>query len=339
MRTRAKNLRHPAFRAVLLSTALLLGGCGHAQPELNSLLGNPLYRIADTEKLPKLEADLAEAREALAHDPNNPDKIVWVGRRLGYLWRMNESIAVFTDGIAKHPNFAPLYRHRGHRYISVRRFAKAEADLAKAARIIEGQSDQIEPDGMPNALNIPLTTTAFNVWYHLGLARYLQGDFEGALEAYRETLKFSREHDDNLVATLDWMYMALRRLGRRADAESALAPIHADMNIIENHAYHRRLLMYKRELEPDDLLDTSTADPLAWATQGYGVGNWYLCNGQTEQAREVFERVVAGNYWPAFGFIAAEVELARQRELGSSGVNSGTLQLRNLQLRRLMPGQ
>ena len=318
MRARAKNLRRPAFRAVLLSTALLSCGCGHAQPELNSLLDEPLHRIADAEKLPKLEADLAEAREALAQDPHNPEKIVWVGRRLGYLWRMNEAIAVFTDGIAQHPNFAPFYRHRGHRYISVRRFAKAEADLAIAARLIEGQPDQIEPDGMPNALNIPLTTTAFNVWYHLGLARYLQGDFEGAFEAYRETLKFSQKHDDNLVATLDWMYMTLRRLGRGTDAESALAAIHADMNIIENHAYHRRLLMYKRELEPDDLLDASTADPLDWATQGYGVGNWYLCNDETEEARRVFERVVAGNYWPAFGFIAAEVELARQGYSGSA---------------------
>lgn len=318
MRAEAKNPRRTAFRAALLSTALLCCACGHAKPELNSLLDKPLYRFADAEKLPKLETDLAQAREALAQDPNDPDKIVWVGRRLGYLWRMDEAIAVFTDGIAKHPNFAPFYRHRGHRYISVRRFAKAEADLEKAARLIAGQRDQIEPDGMPNALNIPLTTTAFNVWYHLGLARYLQGDFEGALEAYRETLKFSREHEDNLVATLDWMYMALRRLGRRADAESALAPIHADMNIIENHAYHRRLLMYKRELEPDDLLDASTADPLVWATQGYGVGNWYLYNDQTNKAREVFERVVAGNYWPAFGFIAAEVELARQGDSGTA---------------------
>ncbi len=293
---------------------MLFCGCTSAQPEITSLLGRPLYPIQGSGKRAKLEADLQTAREALARDPNDPAKIVWVGRRLGYLWRMNEAVAVYTEGIAKHPSDAPLYRHRGHRYISLRRFEDAEADLAKAARLIEGQPDRIEPDGMPNELNIPLTTTAFNVWYHLSLARYLQGDFEGALEAYRETLKFSLQHDDNLVATLDWMYMTLRRLGRDHAAESALQPIHPEMNIIENHAYHRRLLMYKGELQPEDLLDAGDADPLVWATQGYGVGNWYLCNGETDNAREVFERVVAGDYWPAFGFIAAEVELARMRD-------------------------
>lgn len=292
--------------------------CSRVQPEVISLLGRPLYPIRDSEKLVKLEADLESARAELAQNPDDPAKIVWVGRRLGYLWRMNEAVAVYTEGIAKHPTFAPLYRHRGHRYLSLRRFADAEADLAKAARLIQGQPDRIELDGIPNKLNIPLTTTAFNVWYHLSLARYLQGDFEGAIEAYKVTWKFSLKHDDNLVATLDWMYMTLRRLGRDGAAESALQPIHPEMNIIENHAYHRRLLMYKGELKPKNLLDARDADTLDWATQGYGVGNWFLCTGKQDKAREIFEGVVAGDYWPAFGFIAAEAELARMRDSASA---------------------
>ena len=305
------NLREATRTAVCLAVLQLSNACAPAQSEVTSLLGRPLYPITDEEKLAKLEADLAEARRTLADDPDNPEKIVWVARRLGYLWRMNEAIAVYTTAIAGHPDCASLYRHRGHRYISVRRFADAEADLAKAARLIEGQPDQIEPDGMPNALNIPLTTTGFNVWYHLGLARYLQGDFEGALEAYRETLKFSRQHDDNLVATLDWMYMTLRRLRRDDEAEALLEPIASEMNIIENHAYHRRLLVYKGLLDSKQLLSAADASELDWATKGYGVGNWHLCSGETQRAVEVFERVVSGEYWPAFGFIAAEVELAR----------------------------
>ena len=303
---------------MVLAQVLPWCGCAHSQPEVTSLLGRPLYPVADPDKLPELEAALAEARAALAADPDDPEKLVWVGRRLGYLWRMDEAIAVYTHGIANHPDYAPLYRHRGHRYISVRRFADAEADLAKAARLIEGKPDRVEPDGIPNALNIPLTTTAFNVWYHLGLARYLQGNFEGALEAYRETLKFSLKHNDNLVATLDWSYMTLRRLGRNAEAEVVFQPIHPELEIIENHAYYRRLLMYMGSLKPADLLDAADASPLDWATQGYGVGNWYLYNGDTEKAVQIFQRVIQGDYWPAFGFIAAEVELARLRDSASS---------------------
>ncbi len=47
------------------------------------------------------------------------------------------------------------------------------------------------------------------------------------------------------------------------------------------------------------------------ATQGYGVGNWYLVNGDVAAATEIFERIVAGTSWAAFGYIAAEAELAR----------------------------
>ena len=47
------------------------------------------------------------------------------------------------------------------------------------------------------------------------------------------------------------------------------------------------------------------------ATQGYGVGNWYLYNGEEDEARRIFEHVLSGDYWAAFGYIAAEAELVR----------------------------
>jgi hypothetical protein len=82
--------------------------------------------------------------------------------------------------------------------------------------------------------------------------------------------------------------------------------------VIENHAYWNRLLMYKGEKTAADLLGPR-ADGVELATYGYGVGNWYLYNGQRDKARAVFEQVVAGPQWAAFGFIAAEAELARMK--------------------------
>ena len=195
----------------------------------------------------------------------------------------------------------------------MRRFDKAIADLTRAAELIRGKPDRIEQDGMPNDKGIPLTTTGFNVWYHLGLARYLVGDFEGAFTGFLEAQKFGRGYDDNLAATTDWMYMALRRLGRNREAAALLERIHPDMNIIENHAYHRRVLMYEGEIRPDELLDVETASDLDLATLGYGQGNWHLYNGDRDKAFTVFRKVTAGPYWSAFGFIASEAELARSR--------------------------
>ena len=74
------------------------------------------------------------------------------------------------------------------------------------------------------------------------------------------------------------------------------------------------LLMYKGLLTPDELLDLDSVSDLDLATLGYGLGNWYLYNGQPDRAVEVFRRLIAGPYWPAFGYIAAEAELAARSD-------------------------
>lgn len=278
--------------------------------EAISLLGEPLRRPEIPARTRELyEQRLAEARRAYERSPADADSIIWLGRRTAYLGTYREAISIFTDGIAKHPNDARMYRHRGHRYISVREFDAAIADLTRAAALTSGRPDEIEPDGIPNARNIPTSTLQSNIWYHLALAHYLKGDFGRALPAYREAMLVSG-NPDMLVATSHWLYMTLRRMGRAAEAETVLAPISRDMDIIENDAYHRLLLLYKGELPPDSLAP-SGADPLNDASVGYGLGNWHLYNGRRDEAMSVFRRVLRGGNWPAFGYIAAEAELAR----------------------------
>jgi hypothetical protein len=105
--------------------------------------------------------------------------------------------------------------------------------------------------------------------------------------------------------------MTLRRLGRDAEAAKVLEPITRDLDVIENGAYHRLLLLYKGELPVDSLLTASSSAALDDVTTAYGVGNWYLYTGNPTRAREMFQRIVATGNWPAFGAIAAESELAR----------------------------
>lgn len=281
------------------------------QPEATSLAGRPLTRIALADQ-EKLEANLAQAEKDLAANPKSADAIIWVGRRLGYLWRYQDAIQTFSRGITAHPNDPRMYRHRGHRYVTVRRFDDAITDFEKAVSLIKGQRDEIEPDGQPNAAGKPRSTLHFNIWYHLGLAYYLKGDFEKALNAYNECMKVST-NDDAIAATSDWLWMTLMRLNRKADADKVLARITPKMDILENGSYHRRLLMYKGLEKPETLLDPGNADGLTLATQGYGVGNFYFVTGNRPRAREIFERVVAGPNWSAFGYIAAEADLQRMK--------------------------
>jgi tetratricopeptide (TPR) repeat protein len=280
--------------------------------EATSLFGKPLTSPPPTgEQKVRLEGDLAQAQAAYDKNPKDAEAIIWLGRRLAYLGRFRDAIDVYSKGIALHPNNAKLYRHRGHRYITVREFDRAISDLSKAASLVRGQADEIEPDGAPNKFNKPRSTLQSNIWYHLGLAQYLAGDFRTALQSYLECMKVSKVNDDMLVATSDWLYMTYRRLGLTAEARIVLEAIKPEMDILENTAYHRRLLMYKGLLQPEQVLASDTTDDVQIATQGYGVGNWYLVSGDKVKAKEIFDKVVAGRSWQAFGYIAAEADLKR----------------------------
>jgi tetratricopeptide (TPR) repeat protein len=282
---------------------------GH--PEAVSLLGAPLYAPEPPlDRRQLLEADLARAYADYERDPDNADAIIWLGRRVAYLGRYRDAIDIFSEGVRKHPNDPRMYRHRGHRYITIRRFGEAVQDLQRAATLIAGRPDEIEPDGIPNERNVPRSTLHGNVWYHLGLAHYLRGDFVRAAYGFRNALVVA-QNDDSRVAASDWLYMSLRRAGRHEEAAAVLQPIRAEMDLTENRAYHHRLLMYKGLITPDSLLAVEGADATTQATLAYAVGNWYLYNNQPEQAEEVFWRVTSAENWAPFGYIAAEADLRR----------------------------
>ncbi|MDZ4052804.1 MAG: tetratricopeptide repeat protein [Phenylobacterium sp.] len=249
---------------------------------------------------------------------------VWFGRVLGFRYRIEEAIAVFSEGLERFPDSFELLRQRGHRYLSTRRFAEGKADLARAADLIEGMAEWIEPDGPDNELPVPPTSIQFNTWYHLALAHYLLREWDAAEAAYRQCIKWVREDDyDGLTACHDWLYMTLRRKGDEAAATSVLAAIPeglTDEAFVEGPSYYRRLRMYRGELAPEDLLSPDKGSQVIhdvetiYATQGYGVGNWHLYNGETNRARAVFEQILQGRSRFAFGYIAAELDLREMAE-------------------------
>lgn len=260
------------------------------------------------------ESKLNEARQLFEKDPNSADRIIWLGRRTAYLGRYKDSIRIYTEGIKQFPSDARLYRHRGHRFITLRCFDDAIADFEKAARLIKGRPDEVEPDGLPNARNIPTSTLQSNIWYHLGLAHYVKGDFQRALDAYREAEKVST-NADMLVATTHWLYMTLRRLGGEEDGRKTVAAIKDDLEVIENGDYYKLIRLYKGKLKPADVekeINQPSAS-LSNATIGYGLGNWFLYNGQQARARKLFQQITAGNQWASFAYIAAESELERAK--------------------------
>jgi tetratricopeptide (TPR) repeat protein len=285
--------------------------------QATSLRGQPLFAppvAADARA--RMQAQLAEAYADWQRSPTNPDAIIWLGRRNAYLGQFQEAIDVFTEGIRLHPRDARLYRHRGHRFITTRQFRRAIADLERAADLVAGQPDQIEPDGQPNARNVPTSTLHSNIWYHLALARYLVGRFDEAAAAWTRA-RDAVANPDNLVAASAWLYVSLRRAGRDAEATAVLQSIRADLDVIENGSYHSLLLLHQGERTAEQVLSPAGGTAAGSAVR-YGVGAWHALHGRMDEANRLWREILEGADWPSFGYIAAEVEVVRPRR-GSWG--------------------
>ncbi len=300
----------------MLSLLLAAAAMAENSPEVPdgaqavSLTGRALVAATpDEETLDRLAA----AKKDYDANPDNADNIIWYGRRTAYSGDYRHAIEIFSEGIEKFPDDARMYRHRGHRYISVRQFDHAIEDLEQAAKLIRGKENEIEPDGLPNALNIPISSLHGNTWYHLGLAYYLKQDWPNAWRAYKNGFDAGR-NDDNRVSTTHWLYMIRQRMGDAEGAAQVLDVISADMNVIENMSYHNLCLFYKGEKTAEELLGDGE-DSATGAATVYGVANWYYYTGNEEKARALLESLLTTDSWSAFGYIAAEADMAARQVL------------------------
>jgi len=241
--------------------------------------------------LPDEKGIVAEAEKKLAADPTNVELVLALGKAQADVWRFDDAIATYSKGLEANPDDARLWLNRGHRKITMRRFDEALRDLNNAKLF----DDKI-----------------VEVWYHLALVHYLRGDFNKAWPIWEHTRELGKT-DDNLASSSDWLYMTLRRLNKTVEAAKVLEKINKGMKITGSPFYHHRLLFYKGQMKESEIFDPAKAGDLEMATVGYGLGNWYLYNGNPAKAKEFFQKIVSGKYWPAFGFIAAEVELARMK--------------------------
>lgn len=309
------------WKCLSLSVVVVLAACratDAVEPpngaQAVSLIGGPLYPppLADDERA-KREYQLEQARVEAQAKPDDADATIWLGRRLAYLGRFREALETFTRGVEQHPDDARMWRHRGHRWITLREFKRAVGDLERARKLIEGHPDEVEPDGLPNKAGVPLETLNSNIYYHLGLAHYLRGDFDEALDAYRECRRWSK-NPDNLCSATHWLVMCALGAKKPELLPELLEPIRPELDVREYRSYFDLCLAYAGELDIEDVYAKAKAlgvDSVDFATVGYGAGNWHLCHGNRERALEIFREVTAGAMWPAFGHIASEVELSR----------------------------
>lgn len=262
---------------------------------LSGLLTSPLggqtvqYRAPTGEEY-RSQADtgaIARAQRTLAADPRNVQRIIALGVAQSGARQFREAIETFTGGIAIAPDSAVLYRWRGHRYLSVREFDKAEADLRRGMR---------------------LDSTNYGILYHLGIVRFARGDFTGAADLFRRAQPYAPDAGE-LAGSTDWRWMSLARAGKKAEAQVML-DLRLD-SLPVNNAYAQRLRLYRGAIGPELVITPADTADVQVATLNFGLGNWSLVQGDRTRARAYFERSIRSGGWPGFGFILSEVELKR----------------------------
>lgn len=309
------------FRNILFVSVLLTGiTCTNPQPhfvdlpddvQAISLLGDSLRSNAN---LPEsLSSRIDSLIEVNASRGDIASATIWSARLSAYNGEYKTTISTLSENIKPEyssQEMARFLRHRGHRFITLREFNHAITDYETAVILIEDTPDRIEEDGLPNALNTPLSSLHTNIWYHLGLAQYLTGDYESSAQSYQNCYD-AATNDDMRIAALYWQYMSLRKLGRDEEAGLLLDNVSEELTIIENDSYLKLLLVFKGEFDSEMLLGNDS-DALSNATVGYGIGFWHAVNGRSERAYTIWENVYDAGNWSAFGFIASEVELANR---------------------------
>ena len=274
-----------------------------AEPQAVSLFGDSLYARPDT------TGAVAEADAALTKAPDDVELLIAAGRVRRNFWQYRQGMALYTRAMELAPDDWRPYRFRGHRYISVRDFDRAIVDL-------EGARERA-----------PLN---WDVAYHLGLAYFLAGRFADAAAEYTRCLELAddaaaraaqvegfrscSENGDDVesrVAMTEWAVRALRRSGQDDAAMQLLASIPADLPVEANIAYYHDLLFYKGIKGAEELLSPGEDAPYRLETVGFGVANWLLAEGDTARSKEILEQIAKHEWWPGFGRIAAEAELAR----------------------------
>ena len=297
---------------LLLILVLILVSCQSSQDPIK--LVNPdktietVTLLGDTLMSPEIKEGKSLDQFKLAknnyfRDQENPEMLIWYGRRVAYLGYFKEAIKIYTLGIEKFPYDARFYRHRGHRYISTRQYDNAINDFKRALELVDGKEDQIEPDGLPHSKNIPLSTLHGNIWYHLGLAYYLKNDMNNAAKSFSDR-SVTHKFDDNIVSSAHWLYMIYRRQNKIEQSNSIVENISKDMDIIENMSYHQTSLFHKGLIKESEI----NIDEVAL----YSIANWYIYEkNDTLKAKDYYKELLdTGNPF-SFAYIAAESDWKR----------------------------
>lgn len=275
------------------------------EPETLSFSGEPLYaRPADSAAVAKSDSLIAAIR---AKATLTEEDYIAIGRSLSGIGRFRRQVEVYTEGLAQFPQSYKLLRHRGHRYINLRELDNAIDDLTRAEELIRDQPPVYEYD----ASGKQGATYQHQIWYHIGLYHFLKREYAKGAEAFEKSLATAYTGGDKAGAS-DWLYNCYMRAGEKEKAAAIAKPFTPGFDIEnKDYPYFRRLLLFNGQIQPAELVDESKAIgdmTLYEMTKLYGLANYYLYQGDTTRAKNLYNKILESPEWAGFAYASAELD-------------------------------
>ena len=271
--------------------------------EVDKELENKVLSKTDRESAERV---LLKAEKAFNENPDNEINIINYGIKLADLGRFQEAISIYEEGLVKFPESHKIRRYIGQQYLTTRQFDKAILSLSEAINYTNG-TPVIESEHKNLKYNKKtIYNVKFNIWYYLGLSYYMKGNYDKAISSFRKCEKYTNNNDLKVVIT-NWLYTAFAKIGNLDLAEAEIMSIPTNMRLVEikSRKYHDLIMLYRGLVTPSILTKRNGID----ADVGYGIGNYYLVNGQVENAISAFNRVISTEQQAFVGYIAIESEL------------------------------
>jgi tetratricopeptide (TPR) repeat protein len=223
------------------------------------------------------------------------------------LGKLNESIESYKKAIAINPNYEEAHNNLGVALNKVGQFEEAIKSLSEAityandSLLIEYEHSGLTLNNKKTVYNVK-----FNIWYYLGLSYYMKGNYDKAISSFRRCEKYTNNNDLKVVIA-NWLYTAFAKIGNLDLAEAEIMSIPINMRLIEikSRKYHDLIMLYRGLVTPSILTKRNGID----ADVGYGIGNYYLINGQVKNAISAFNRVISTEQQELIGYMAIEKEL------------------------------
>jgi tetratricopeptide (TPR) repeat protein len=314
-----------------------------------SLLGDTLWTApVDPRDGPRLVEQLQIARAMVSADPMDLRAQLALARQTAAIGQLREAVLLLNQTAKTHYLSPRVMRQRGEVLLGLRELDQSYRDFEVAQDLLEtggrppGTQSPRPAAGRPPGRRSPLprgmdtasvhlemmlettegpdstgpvtTSVEFQIALHMGVIRYLQGDFLAARDHLTEAARRATSDDDMTLAAL-WLFFATRRAGNTAEATEILAAVQPDWLVQTRWHEHQMLLGYKGQVPTDSIQSRALArlGGEERALYSYGIGFMLLVRGRTDEAELWLQQARMIPNWTAMPYLAAEADLARLR--------------------------